>query len=81
MNDVRRATETEPFTDELIIQNDLVFLAHSCVVSRRRRPPESRVMDLHRVSVGDQDWAEVISHHLTATSPMLLPELFDSFWG
>lgn len=49
---------TEPFTDEVIFQNDLVFLAHGGAVSWQHRP-ESRIIDLQGVGVGEQDGGEI----------------------
>lgn len=51
-------TMTEPFTDEVTLQNDLVFLAHGGAVSWQHRP-ESRIIDLQGGSVGEQDGGEI----------------------
>lgn len=53
-------TMTEPFTDEVTLQNDLVFLAHGAAVSRQHRP-DSRIIDLQGVSVGEQDGGEMFA--------------------
>lgn len=51
---------TEPFTDEVTLQNDLVFLAHGGAVSRQHRP-DSRIIDLQGVSVGEHDGGEIFA--------------------